>query len=369
MKKQFKLGNLNFSILGESNVNPYVQDELSSAQSSNSETSRLEIEWVSKLSEFAEATVLPPYKIGTDRYEVRDGGFIYQVCGSTDNLKVEIVCYDSRSGLAQLQPRWLRKFRNWNYLNREEEVAKNFMYSFFDYIVQCCQTGVGQTFLHASSITKGDRGVVIAGWGGVGKTTSVLKLVTEQGWKFLSDDLGLIDEEGHIHRHPKKMQIYAYNLLGQPALKNALLSDRAMIDRLSWKFKRMTKGTKGVRRRVSAEELFGCESVGKSNKITDVFLIERADCSQIELGEISLEEAVSRCAATLIYELNPAFKVTCASRTAGLTELLPSISQLESEAAAIIASAFSNVTPRLIRIPIGMGPNELSDRLIQELSD
>src|SRR4029078_8606315 len=104
----------------------------------------------------------------------------------------------------------LVKSRDWNFLLPTEQLAKNFMSDVFDYLTQIKKLEVGQSSIHASSFTKDDRTVVVAAWGGIGKTTSMLKLVAEDNWNFLSDDLGIIDETGFIYRSPKKMQIYAY---------------------------------------------------------------------------------------------------------------------------------------------------------------
>ena len=67
----------------------------------------------------------------------------------------------------------------------------------FDYLTQLANVELGQSYLHASSFERDGQGVAMAAWGGVGKTTAMLKLVGEHGWRFLSDDLNLIRRASH----------------------------------------------------------------------------------------------------------------------------------------------------------------------------
>src|SRR5690606_6917130 len=147
-----------------------------------------------------------------------------------------------------------------------------------------------------SSFERDGRAVAAVAWGGVGKTTALLKLVGEAGWKFLSDDLGLVDDAGMIWRTPKRMQVYGYNLRGQPASYRALMAGRNPIDRAAWHIRERTAGPKRVRRRVSAEELFGSERVGTRAKLTDVLFMERADVPRLAATPMTGDELARRAA-------------------------------------------------------------------------
>src|SRR5690606_22968318 len=103
----------------------------------------------------------------------------------------------------------------------------------------------GQTYVHASGFEKKGLGVAVFAHGGIGKTTSMLKMVREDGWKFLSDDLAVIDAQGVMWRSPKRMQIYAYNLLGQRPLQKDLFRGRSLADRMSWWLFKVFKGVSG----------------------------------------------------------------------------------------------------------------------------
>jgi hypothetical protein len=254
----------------------------------------------------------------------------------------------------------IAKIRDWNFLLPTEQLAKNFMYDVFDYLTQIQNLDVGQSYIHASSFTKDDRAVVVAAWGGIGKTTSMLKLVAEDNWNFLSDDLGIIDENGFIYRSPKKMQIYAYNVEGQPTLRKMLLKDRPVIDKLNWYYRKSKYGIKKVRRRVSADELFK-EKVGAGGKLTDVFFIERAAVSDFQTYPISTNELAAKAAWTVMSEIDPYHKVAAAIYSVQSNSIIPPYEQMYLKAKQVLDKAFSSTSPLLIQIPVSATPDQLAD--------
>lgn len=367
----FLLGRMRFSVLGSSPIAELVREELQSIRTDSDSKPDLVFRWVDSLSAIQSPTLLPPYKIAKDKIAVEQSGLDYQVFRTGECLNVDLKPTHSMHQHNQHSTRPLRegweRFRDWNYLSKTETLAKNFMYSVFDHVSQSTQIAKDQTYLHASSMTRDGRGVVIAGWGGVGKTTSVLKLVTEQGWSYLSDDLALVSADGTLYRHPKRMQIYAYNLLGQPTLANALMKDRKIADRLSWSIRRRLRGVKGVRRRLSAEHFLGESQVGTSAKASELFLMERAECSSVEVHPLDLDLAVDRMTATLLHELSPFAEINNASRAGGLQIGMPSVETTLLQTSQILKSAFEGVTPKLVRVPPTTGPNELSQAVLKHL--
>lgn len=193
--------------------------------------------------------------------------------------------------MERFAPGWLLRTGSSKYLLRSEKVAKNFMYNIFDFVTQLANLRLGQSYIHASSFVRQERAVAVVAWGGVGKTTALLKLVGASGWSFLSDDLGLIDDTRTLWRTPKRLQVYGYNVAGEEATYRALMmSGRNVVDRAAWHVRRWTAGPKRVRRRVSAEELFGPEQTAVRAELTDLFFMERADVAKLSAAPIDSAE-------------------------------------------------------------------------------
>lgn len=360
MDQNYQLGKLIFTIKGEDKILPHLYKELKSITYTGSEKPDI-------VFNFA-----PPSK------QIKNGIYVSPiVCSSTEllfndksfNLHMEnkghLTHVNIQSKPVTRRENWfpkLARFKNWNYLLPAEQGAKNFMYEVFDYITQIKNLEKRQSYIHASSFKKDGKAIAVIAWGGVGKTTSMLKLVQQDGWKFLSDDLGIIDADGFVYRSPKKMQIYAYNLENEPAFRNILLGGRGALDRLNWFILKHKKGLHGVRRRVSAEELFGETAVEKCAKLTTAFFVERAAIKEMTARTISTEELAQRSAIIIMREINPFQTIETAVHSALKESIIPYYDDLFQQTKLLLKNAFSNVNNLvLLQIPQKTTPNELAN--------
>ncbi len=363
MVKEYHLGHLSFSIEGGDPTLPYIQEEFQPiiAPSGSKRTKKLHLHFGAVPTPPSDSVYVSPFICSEKELLYKGVRFHYHL---TEKEKALYLTIQSQA-LPSLQKKLpkVSRLKDWNYLLPVERVAKDFMYNIFDYISQIQQLKVQQSYFHASSFQKGDRAIAMIAWGGVGKTTSMLKLVTEDGWKFLSDDLGIIDTHGILYRSPKKMQIYAYNLVGQPAFKKLLLDNRSLPDRVNWLYKKKLYGIKRARRRISAEALFGENKVAKKAKLTDAFFIERTNTPQFQITTIPAAQLATRAATTVMHEINPYQSVETALYTAQKKALLPRYTDLYTQTQNILEQAFSNARLRLIKIPLKATPDDLANFL------
>jgi hypothetical protein len=312
------------------------------------------------------ASYFKPVRVWPEGYVADHAGIIYKVENHAGRIEVTLKGKKPRTSLKRrVLPSWLRRAHHWNYFTPLDEQAKDFMYNIFDYLTQIGNLEVGQTYVHASSFHKGDRAVGIFAWGGIGKTTAMLKMVMNGGWKFLSDDLGLLDAEGYLWRSPKRMQIYAYNLAGQPKLREALMRNRSVIDRSAWEWRRLRYGTHQVRRRVSAEEIFGDEGVGKRAVLTDALFAERVEADSFSVAAMTPKQFSERCAAIVMSEIEPFSEILTAVQGAGYAELLPSYQEMLGRCRDRIAATIDHLglQPFLWRIPKRASPEAIHEDL------
>ena len=128
MKSNYCLARLNFSIEGQNKTISCINNELSSIKTTNEREQHITFNWVTELPVIPNATTMSPFKISNRSYELNNElGLTYQasVNGKQLNIKLAQSKHKQRF-LAHLQPSWLRRFRNWNYLSSDEEVAKGF---------------------------------------------------------------------------------------------------------------------------------------------------------------------------------------------------------------------------------------------------
>jgi hypothetical protein len=196
-----------------------------------------------------------------------------------------------------------------SYDDAAHRLAKRFFYTIFDQAVQIAQLPLGQTWLHCSAVTRpeqaGPRTVLFSAWGGVGKTSILLRLLETGDWRFLSDDLAVFDDRGAVHRTPKKMQLYPYNLVGDAPLRRRLLGRRRPADLLHWRARYAILGDKAVRRRVHVEEVFGNGTAATSAPVTDAVHLRRTTDPVMRVEPVSPHEFAALGAAVLPIELRP----------------------------------------------------------------
>jgi hypothetical protein len=249
-----------------------------------------------------------------------------------------------------------------NYLTLHELLAKNFLYKLFNWVVQLHQLELGQTFVHASAITRGGRSLAVLGKGGVGKTSAMIKLCMEDGWQYLSDDLAAIDDSGIVYRSPARIQIYAYNTKGDPMLEQRLMDRRSALDHLQWSLRRRLLGPSKVRRRVPAEFLFGVDGVGSSAKLTDLVFLERVPSAGLSVKDTTAAEVAERMAPIVMNEIKSYVGVQAQAeqRARGL---LPSPAEVESRTREALERASSHAAAKLMSAGPEIGPNDLADAL------
>ena len=364
---EYRLGRLPFTLIGDNAIAPHVRAELEVLRTTFPvPRAPLEFVFVDRLPEVAGGIRVSPVVAGDGAYSVQFGGLAHRVTAD-DRARTVHVQAASRSGLARLAPAPYARFRHWNYLLHEEDLAKNFVYNVFDYLTQIEGLRLGQSYVHASAIARDGAAAVLAAWGGVGKTSAMLNLVRDHGWSYLADDLVAVDDAGTVYRSPKRIQVYAYNLEGQAPLADALMHGRTRLDRLAWTLHRARNGPKGVRRRVAPDALFPASRVAATGSIADVLLLERCDVASLAIEPMDVEVVADRCAVTLLHELQPYTEIAFALAAAGTPAALPIPTELAAASRAVLQRAFSAARVRCVRIPLRTSPGDLTHFLARAL--
>jgi hypothetical protein len=357
-----RLGPITVGLSGSGPVLPFLQREFASQPSTAADRADLQIEFVPDLPPLGSHVHVAPLRVGAERYEVEQGRLRYQVASVKGGLHVMVHTLPLR-GRGRIVPPWVSRLRDWNYLLPHEQVAKSFMYNVFDHLSQIALLESASSYIHASSMEKDGSAVALLAWGGVGKTSSMLKLVLEHGWRYLSDDLGLIGADGKVWATPKHLQVYGYNVAGQLHLRARLLAGRSPADRLAWEFRLRRRGPRAVRRRVSPTQLLGVERVAQSGQLRAAAFLERSTVRVPRLRSLSRDDLVRRAVSVLSSELDPYARLAAAMFSASHHPILPDATSLRRRTSEVLERAFSDVEPVLVEVPLRADPNELAEFL------
>jgi hypothetical protein len=259
----------------------------------------------------------------------------------------------------------LEQLRDPGFLSADEKFARAFMYDVFDHLSQTVQLPLGQSYIHASSVERDGEGTAIIAWSEVGKTAALVKLVTEHGFRFLSDDVALVDDAGMLWRTPKLIQLKGINVSGEERLHSMLLDGRSALDRFSWTQRRRRHGEMSVRRRVSAERFFGTGAVSRSAKLKRVFCLERADVPDFQVEEIAGGELCRRAGEMMTGILDPFAQISRAIHSGHRTPILPTRQQMREDTNAVLQRAFDSVPAFNVLVPLAARPASLASYLVR----
>ena len=250
------------------------------------------------------------------------------------------------------------KIINWTYLTKIEQLAYSIINGIFEPFLLFFING-SRTLLHASSIEKDGNVVLITGGGGVGKTSTSVKLIWEDDWKFLSDDISLIGADGTCVFYPRYLMIYAYNVENDNRLFSRLMKERSHIDRLQWQFMKKVKGLKGVRRRVPAELLFGKDKISNLGNIQKVIYLTRAKSEVFQIREANAQELANRCTHIIAAEYYYYLRYIQALESVGYS--FTTVEKIMKRNRNIYNNAFKSADCFEVYVPWAVSPRSLTD--------
>lgn len=338
MRYFYKLGNLVFEIVGSGFFVDKIRDEFVSIKISEFQEPQLVYVFKDKIEKNNYRNTGRLY-CKDDSILIENGFFVYSVSIGKSSTQVEI-----ESGIKKDNSplrKVFQRFANFNYLTLCETQVKNFVYNIFDWTSQIAGLGINQTYIHASTIEKNDNGIAFFAWGGVGKTALLSHLCMNSGFKFLSDDLGVLDSEGFIYLNPKKIQIYGYNVLNDRGLFRKVFANRGKVDFLNWFLFNKLRGPKRARRRVSPGILF---EFSKKEKVTleTVFFLEKVSGSEMKISKLAYEVAARRMSSIVMSEIEPFSSLEREAEAGGFNFVASSVKVKKSIESVISRTVISN---------------------------
>jgi hypothetical protein len=288
-------------------IHSELQESRKSIAKPNKDSTNLDKVWLSKDSIFIDNRSFNP--IGDVGYaiELKKHPYLKMKSG----LEVDVYCDEKvfPRNLREKGKIWFEKQQNWNYLSRSSILAKNLIYDVIEPITHMHMLHHNCAFMHASGVCDADNNAILfSGSGGVGKSNTSIALILDGGWKFISDDLCMIDNSGEVYCYPKYIQIYAYNTRAIPALYNRLITRRGLIDLIQWHRYEHFRGKDKVRRRVSPTDIFGKEILGNKAKISKVIHLTLASNNKFEIEPIKPKELAKTCRDVINKEFESFFK-------------------------------------------------------------
>ena len=258
--------------------------------------------------------------------------------------------------------RWGNSF----YVDRDG-LALGFLYALWVYLLQTIMSGNGSSFVHASCVEKNGKALLFPAWGGVGKTSLMYQLVSEDGWKFLADDLAIVGADGVVSMNPMPIAVYPYNLVGLPGIKKTVMSIQSPASRFHWRVWEKLKGPGGVGRRIYPEALFGAESVSQRGQLEMSTYLVRYNQPTFSLRPISPKELAERTTSVLMAEVRQFRHEFQAWTSIPGATLFPYTWEIAAQTMATLEKAFAATRRQVMLIPQGATPSDVYAFLLSTL--
>jgi len=238
----------------------------------------------------------------------------------------------------------------------------------------------GAAMIHALTVSHRGRGICMPAWGGVGKTSTMAKLLELEDTAFMGDDWAFLSGEGQLLGYEKPMFIKPHHRAIYPHLFEE--KRKPMVpSRLSDSVSRLTTivhpmvtqypKLAGLARHWSPEHMmvrprdaFPDAAFAARAPLGVVVFVERVNASRTTLEEKSREWMVSRIVGNFHAELSrPSREMITAL---GATGLVP-IDRAFAEKAAIVERGLGDVPSYLLQVPKTLPPDTASDVIVERL--
>ena len=226
-----------------------------------------------------------------------------------------------------------------------------------------------RVFVHSGMASKENRGIVLAGTGGCGKTSAVSELMNE-GWKYIAEDFGVICSDCSIWSIPKRGAISAEDVSFGSERLIEVIDQLPKWQKIRWNY--YTKKGKNPIIAPPLENLYGFECIATKAKIWKVVCVVRSSNKKIIEKKVSVDEMTTRISGSsfrviremynILYNVQAVVDETCRNN-------FPLISDIENEYCNIIKKALENTEYSLLEVPINVNPKLIKEYILKGLPD
>lgn len=251
------------------------------------------------------------------------------------------------------------RFFNKSFKNKVEGQVTTFYYRVFLLFTQLWNIQNSSSYLHASAVDINGGAVLFSGDSGVGKSALLFRLAKEDRFKFIADDLTIIDQYAVAYYQGRAISVKPYHLNYFPFLIKKIKMFMSMMQRFQWKIINDNR----LIYRLSPKDLF--ERSSEESRVKRVVHLCNHTKDSFEIKSISKEEFVKNALPILINELFLANNKL--NTIASLPKaLLPSSQEVYSQTREIFDTAFADIDIRLVLVPYNSDPNRLYEFLNQQ---
>jgi hypothetical protein len=247
-------------------------------------------------------------------------------------------------------------------------------------VVDRIVTTKGAAMIHAAYVDYQGHGVCLPAWGGVGKTSTVAKLLKLDDVGFMGDDWGFISDDGRLLGYAKPMfikphhrPIYPHLFAGKrkPLVPSGLSKPISRLTTIVHPMVTQYPRLAGLTRKWSPEHMMHTPQAAFPNAriSTDVPLellmfVERFNGSHVSLEETQTRWMVSRLIGNFHAEMSLHSREVVVAM--GATGLVP-VETFFDDKRGVLTRAVADKPTYLLRVPASYPADQASDVIVEHL--
>jgi hypothetical protein len=238
----------------------------------------------------------------------------------------------------------------------------------------------GAAMIHAATVSVNGRGIALPAAGGVGKTSTIAKLMKRDGVGFMGDDWAFVTAEGELlglakpmfikpHHRPIYPHLFAraHKPLVPKSLSRTISHLTTVVHPVVVQYPRIAAFTRKwspEHMMIAPKDALPNSPIVRSAPLDAVIYVERHDGRGAKLQEISRSEMVARMLGNFHIEM------TVHSREIvnllGATGMVPLHRQM-SEKAAVLEGALTCLPTYLLQVPRAWSADRASDAIVEQI--
>jgi hypothetical protein len=239
----------------------------------------------------------------------------------------------------------------------------------------------GVAMIHAATVSINGHGVALPAAGGVGKTSTIAKLMRRPGVAFMGDDWAFLSAESEllgfakpifIRPHHRAIYPHLFQRARKPLVPKKLSRPIGRLATVVHPIVVHYPRLAGFARRWSPEhmmipprEALRGSPIARSAPLSAAVYVERYDGTEPWLGEIDRESMVARMLGNFHIEMTTHSREVL--NLLGATGLVP-LQDIFTDKATILGKALQNVPTFLLQVPVSFGADRASDVIVDQLT-
>jgi hypothetical protein len=238
----------------------------------------------------------------------------------------------------------------------------------------------GVAMIHALTVDYDGVGVCMPAWGGVGKTSTMAKLLRIPGVSFMGDDWAFLTEDSQLLGYAKPMFIKPHHRPIYPHLfakkRKPLVPVRlsrplgrltTLVHPVITQYPRLARATRKLspeHMMVTPQAAFPAACFSDRAPLGVALFVERFDGAKGDLQERDQAWMVSRLVGNFHAELSRFSRETMTAL--GATGLVP-IERFFADKAAILERSLDGKPCYLLKVPASLSPDQASDTIVAQI--